>query len=242
MRLRLNRRKGLTIHTLAFRSHDFAPTLGTLPHGYFESINYGADFYSGGVIVELPVEHKRVTDLVPAEPEFSSDGESLCISTRIETSSGPIVKTIELPARGERLQLTFDFPGWSRPQGIVQVGSSTLLPESFLGDLEVACHNGGGRMEAFPLDRDCDHARATSSLVSSTTGLGATTGEIRLGSRDRALLLSWDPAETAAFPLLLHQRIPPSHLTRVIFSLAELDDTSRPEGALQGFRYSVRPL
>lgn len=242
LRLVLNLRKGLTVRALAFRSQDFVPVVGTLPHGYFESIDYGADFYTGGVIVELPGEHRRVTDLVPAVPEYFARGDDLCIRTRIDTASGPIVKTVVVPRRGERLELGFDFPGWSRPRGIVRVGTTTLLPEAFRGPLTMACHNGGGEMESFPLDRNCDHAHPTSSLVSCTTGLGATTGRLLMGNPERVLALEWNPAETAAFPLVMHQKIPPTHLTRVLFSLAELDDTSRPEGDLPSFRYTMRPV
>lgn len=241
VRLVLNRRKGLTVHSLAFRSQGFVPVVGTLPHGYFESIEYGADFYTGGVIVELPGEHRRVTDLAAAVPHYYGVDGDLCIRTRIETPSGPIVKSITVPRCGQRLELGYAFPGWSRPRGIVRVGSTTFLPEAFDGPLTLACHNGGADAEQFALDRDCDHGHPTSSLVSCTTGLGATTGSIRLGSGDRALVLEWDPAATAVLPLLMHHAIPPSHLTRVMFSLAELDDTSRPEGNLPGFRYLIRP-
>lgn len=241
LQLTLKRRKGLTVHSLAFRSQGFVPVVGTLPHGYFESIDYGADFYTGGVIVELPGEHRRITDLVPAAAGFLDGADELAISTRIDTAAGPIEKILSIPRHGERLRLSFTFPGWTRPRGIVRLGTTTLLPEAFRGTLSLRCKNGGEADEIFPLDRNCDHGHPSSSLVSSTTGLGATDGRLVIGDATRALRLSWDPARTAALPLLVHQRIPPSHLTRIVFSLAELDDTSRPEGLLPGFTYTIEP-
>lgn len=237
----LNQRKGLTVHSLAFRSHGFTPIAGTLPHGYFESIDYGADFYTGGIIIELPAEHRRITDLVPVTPRFQATTEALIIKACIASPAGPIEKNIRIPRHGERISLGFAFPGWSRPRGIIRVGTTTLLPDAFTGALSLACHNGGAELEFFPLDRNCDHTHPSSSLVSSTTGLGATGGEIQLGDGIRTLRLSWDPATTAAFPMLIHQRISPSHLTRILFSLSELDDTSRPEGELPNFCYSIEP-
>lgn len=237
----LNRRKGLTIHRLAFRSHGFTPTVGTLPHGYFESINYGADFYTGGVIIELPVEHRRITDLAPVTPQCQVINDMLAINASIVTPAGPIDKTISISLTEERVSLGYVFTGWSRPRGIVRVGTTTLLPDAFIGPLTLACHNGGAALEKFPLDRDCEHTLPSSSLVSCTTGLGATGGEILLGDSVRNLILTWDPASTAAFPMLIHQQIPPSHLTRIVFSLSELDDTSRPEGMLGDFCYSIEP-
>ena len=242
LHLTLNQRKGLTIDALAFRSQDFVPVIGTLHHGYFESIEYGADFYSGGVIIELPGEHRRITDLTPAQPIFFQSPEKLEITIRSSTSSGLLEKTITVPRHGEMLHLGFSFPNWVRPRGIVRVGTTTLLPEAFDTPLTLACHNGGQNLERFALDRSCDHSHPSSSLVSCTTGLGATTGEIYIGSQARTLRLSWDPASTAAFPMLVHQHIPPSHLTRIVFSLAEQDDTAKPEGPLNGFNYTIAPV
>lgn len=242
IQLTLKRRKGLTIHSLAFRSQGFVPVVGTLPHGYFESIDYGADFYTGGVIIELPGEHQRITDLLPAQALFHATASELSIFARIETTCGPIEKTLKLPKNGERISQTYNFPGWSRPRGIVRVGTTTLLPEAFHGQLEISCKNGSTSTETFPLDRNCDHSHPSSSMVSSTTGLGATSGEISIGDIGRMLRLSWNPAHTAAFPMLVHQKIPPAHLTRLVFSLSELDDTSRPDGDLSGFTYVIEAL
>ena len=55
IKLKLNLRRGLAIQSLAFASHDMEPCIGTLPHGYFSSISLGADYYSGGVVVELQI-------------------------------------------------------------------------------------------------------------------------------------------------------------------------------------------
>lgn len=239
LRLILKRRKGLTIHSLAFRSQGFVPVVGTLPHGYFESIDYGADFYTGGIIIELPGAHQRITDLLPAEARFDAIADELCIFTRIETACGPIEKSLKLAQSGEQLSLSFAFPGWQRPLGIVRVGTTTFMPEAFHGQLVLSCKNGGACNELFPLDRNCDHSHPSSSLVSSTTGLGATSGEICIGDTTRALCLRWNPAHAAAFPMLIHQRIPPTHLTRLVFSLSELDDTSWPDGDLSGFSYTI---
>lgn len=235
----LKLKRGLTLHSLAFRSHDFVPVVGTLPHGYFESIEFGADYYTGGIIVELPGDHRRITDLVPVQPVYHETADGLYIRVCIDTANGPLEKILFVPARGEFVQMDYAFPGWERPRGIVRVATTTLLPEAFGENLGLACHNGGNAQEYFPLDRNCDHTRPSSSLVSCTTGLGATGGEISLGDDRRAIRLSWDPARAAALPMLIHQRIPPSHLTRILFSLSELDDTARPEGPLPGFSYRI---
>lgn len=237
----VNLRRGLTIHTLAFRTHAFAPTVGTLPHGYFSSIALGADYYSGGVIVELPGEHSRVTDLERVEPDIiESDGRlSLCAS--IVTRRGPIVKTVTVDSDHEQVTLEYWFPGWKRKHSIVRAGIVTLLPEAFGGPLAIECVNGGEHAERFTLDCVCDHSASSSSLVSCTTGFGATDGTLVIGDTWRRIAVMWDPAESAAFPMLLHKPAGRQNLTRLLFSLGELDDTSRPEGEMPGFALRLAP-
>lgn len=238
----LNRRRGLTVHRLAFRSQNFEPLVGTLSHGYFDAINYGADFYSGGTVIELPGEHRRITDLlVPVSVRMEQEAGGLRLVANIDTPLGRLEKTISLEMQGERVSLGYAFPGWTRPRGIVRLATITLLPEAFEGPLVVSCVNGGAEEETFMVDRECDHSQASSSLVSCTTGFGATDGRFRVGDGCKGVLLSWHPGQCAAFPMLVHHPVSPSHLTRIVFSLSELDDTSRPEGVLPGFVLEVAP-
>jgi hypothetical protein len=100
--------------------------------------------------------------------------------------------------------------------------------------------NGGRHAERFVLDRACDHSAASSSLVSSTTGFGATTGEIVIGDGQRAIAITWDPSQCAVLPMLVHKQAGPQALTRLVFSICELDDTSRPEGDMPTFTLQLR--
>jgi len=53
--------------------------------------------------------------------------------------------------------------------------------------------------------------------------------------------LSWNPAKSAAVPFLLNKKNRNKKLTRVMFSLAELDDTSKPGGHLSSFAVTIKP-
>jgi len=240
-RLTLNLRRGLTVRRLGFAEHHFHPIVGTLPHGYFEGIDLGADFYSGGMIVELPRALTRETDLARMTPEFGWDDGWCFIRGSLDLGPGKLVKTWRFRPGEQALWLRYDFPEWQRPFGIVRVGNVTLLPEAFAGELSLACHNGGETVERFTLDRDCDHAAAVSSLISCTTGLGAAAGALQIGDRARKLYLRWNPAECAAFPMLIHRPRRPGSLTRLVFSLAELDDTRKAGGALPSFELRLSP-
>ena len=241
IRLALNLRRGLTIHTLGFRSQDFMSVIGTLPHGFFSSIELGADFYSGGVIIELPAEHSRITDLERVDPEIIQTASGLDLVVKIKTECGTLIKTVSVDRQHEQVSLSYRFPGWSKPHAIVRVGMITVLPQTFEAPLALRCANGGSSMEKFVLDRECNHIINASSLVSCTTGFGATTGTIVLGDQRRRLTFTWDPAEAAVFPMLVHRHAYPYPLTRLMFSLSELDETSRPEGIMLPFRLGIAP-
>jgi hypothetical protein len=236
-----NLRRGLTIQRLGFADHGFTPLIGTLPHGYFEKIALGADFYSAGIVVELPGEMKRITDLEQVRPRYFHHEDSFEIQVECPTPLGPMVKSYHFSPDRQTLDIHYAFPGWTRPNGTLRLGMMTLLPEGFSGPLAITTHQGGDDPEHFQLDRPCAHDAAVSSLITCTTGFGATTGNILIGDRKRGLDFSWDPGACAAFPMLRHEPSPPSHFTRVYFSLSELDDTRKPGGTLPDFRLKIRP-
>ena len=239
LRLILNLRRGLAVHSLAFRSHGFVPITGTLPHGYFNTITLGADFYTGGTVVELPEQHSRITDLERVEPETIPVDDGVCLRVKIPTRFGDIVKSIVVPGSRESIMLSYEFPGWERPLGSIRAGTVTLLPEAFSERMSMSCANGGKGRELFALDQEFDHAAAASSLISCTTGVGASDGEITLGDSRRRLAVSWDPARCAVLPMLVHKQTSPRPLTRLYFSLQELDDTARAGGVIGTFSMTL---
>ena len=241
IQLTLNLRRGLTIHALAFRRHGFKPVVGTIPHGYFHSIELGADFYSGNTVVEMLTEQRRITDLDWVTPYYSMDNGVLTIDVTIDTHYGKIAKRVKVPIGDERIEIDMGFPGWQRPYGTARIGALTLLPEAFNNPLKLAVASGGQALETFQLTENCQHGQPASSLVSCSTGLGGSAGRLRLGDGETDLDVTWDPGQCAAFPMLTHYQCSPASLTRIHFSLGEVDDTYRPGGALPSFAYTISP-
>jgi hypothetical protein len=242
-RLQVNLRRGLTINELGFASQQFAPLIGTLGQGYFSTIELGADFYSGGVLMELPVERRRITDLDWVSPDVNRDGDEIVMTAELPLKAGPLRKTVAVNTKNETVRLGYDFPGWPRPLGFVRVGVLTMIPEAFTLPLMVSCVNGGASAETFLIDRDVDHGAASSLLVSSRSAFGATTGRVSIvDANGRGFEVQWDPAVCAAVPMLKHQGAGNRHLTRLFFSLTELDDTSRPGGRLLPFEFTITPV
>jgi len=214
--------------------------IGTLPHGYFHSIELGADFYSGGTVVELLKLHHRVTDLNWVTPTYTLEQGELTIHARIESDAGVIDKHIHIA--GETITLTTSFPDWLRPFGTVRVNTLTLLPDAFDDQqLQLQVTNGGQKPESFAINQPCNHARPASTLVSASGGFGATTGKILVGDQEKAIQLSWDPAKAAVFPMLFRQDCSPASLNRLFFSLAEIDETCIEGGELPSFSLTIAP-
>ncbi|MDA7563039.1 glycoside hydrolase family 57 [Gammaproteobacteria bacterium] len=241
IKLELNLRRGLTINNLAFSSHEMEPCIGTLPHGHFGSISLGADYYSGGVIVELPFERERVTDLEKVHPRFRlKDNGNIEVSVEINTKFGSIIKVVEVSIDKEQVSLSYDFPSWDKLTGSVRVGIMTLINQ-FSNDetIKIACSNGGEIDEIFDLSGEFDHTKPPSTRVSSSRGLGATAGEIKISNNGNVINFNWDPSECAVMPLLQKTSSNGKYLSRLLFAMKEIDDSAKFPSNIGRFSLSI---
>ena len=240
VRVVLDPRRGGVIRSLAFRSHGFEPCLGTVPQGTFSAIDVAVDFYTGGAVLDLPEAGKRLTNLEPCHVDVQRDEQAVratSVAGRSLGGSALARAIVEIAGSGETVVLRTEV-GPERPRGSVRVGHLTLLPQAFPGPRWLETRLGGA-VERFSLDRDIDHGAPVSMLVSSTTSLAGAGGEIRIGDDVRALMVRWDPAECAAVPMLHHRSVGGKSLTRLFFSLSELDDTHRAGGVLLPFTLRI---
>ena len=240
IKLELNLRRGLAIQNLAFSSHKMEPCIGTLPHGYFPCISLGADYYSGGVVVELPLQRRRVTDLENVEPIFLiKDDGNIEIHTEIKTQFGSIVKVVGVSINSEKVSLSYTFPKWDKIIGSVRLGVVTLLNEFSHKNTKILCSNGGENNEIFDFSGEFNHTKPASTLVSSSRGLGATTGKIQIINNGKSVNLQWDPSECAVMPMLHNESFNDRILSRVLFSMKEVDDTLKKPSGLGTFSLSI---
>lgn len=241
MQVVFNLRRGLAVQSLGFASQGFESLIGTISHGYFDSIKYGADFYTGGVVAELPTEQRRITDLERVKPTIKYTDKGLEVSAVIETAKGKMIKTYELFNDKEEINYEVAFPDWHDFKGILRAGIMTFLPGAFNGELTLHTVNGGSNFEEFVIDKQCEHTHPGSTLVSCSTGFGSTTGEIIIGDKTHKLSLSWGPETCAVFPMLINQEVDNSFLCRLFFSLAELDESSKSRKHLPSFSMTFSP-
>lgn len=238
----LNMRRGMAIKSLSFKSHNFSALVGSLPHGYYKSIAFGADFYSGNLVAELPTEHTRTTDLEPVIPKFKWTENELEISSTINTKLGVLLKTITIARDTETVSLCYVFDAGTQTYiSSIRAGIMTFLPASLGDNIEIFTANGGPDQEHFTLNHEFDHSSVASTLVSSNGGFGSTNGEIIVQTDNKGLLFSWAPDECACMPLFQHMFCKESKLVRLFFSISETDDTVSCNRELLPFCLKIEP-
>jgi hypothetical protein len=242
LRARLDRRRGLALSSLHFSNHT-KPALGGLPHGHFDDIQVQADWYTGDSVFEAPGEHK-ITDLESCDAQMWMDGRDTFAFGRIDTSKGPIEKTLRFHADAPRVDFDIAFHWEEFGKGSLRLGHFTLLPDAFdWSKLTLTTHNGGKDFETFALtDQTIDHGAPVSFLVSASHGLGMTEGWAEIGDDKTRLRIEIDRKTAPLLGLLTHRRIGGSLFCQLVLSALELDDTSRPSPYRPGprrFRFSV---
>ena len=235
--LSLNGNRGLAIDSLAFASQNFVPIIGTLSHGHFDHISYGADFYTNHLLLECFRDRDRVTDLNRVEYHLAKQDDCLVIYCHQTLKIGEIIKWFKLD--GEKLYTGIYFEIRQRPEASVRLGFMTLLDCQQRAWYQTRL--GGDHDEFFQITEDMDQGVAVSSIVSSTSALGATQGAISLGSQSSGITISWKPEDCAALPMISSKKINNQYLNRLWFSLAEADETLKSGGHLLDLTLCIMP-
>ena len=111
--------------------------------------------------------------------------------------------------------------------GSVRLGVITFLNQFSDENTKLLCANGGRDSEIFDFNGEFNHTKPASTLVSSSGGLGATTGKIQIVNSEKSINLQWDPSVCSVMPMLSNTLSSKDALSRVFFSMQELDDTAK---------------
>ena len=226
-KLRLNLRRGLAIHDWWDKKLGSISLFGTLPHGYFDDIRFGMDYYTGHFVLEVAGQHKT-TDLVPVSPKITFGRDEICIRAEIQTHLGIVRKTIRVHRTMALLSIKYTFNWPNCPLGTLRLGHVTLNPEAFCKkSLFFRTHNGGPTPETFHVNgQDINHLAPVSTLVSATGALGMTSRMVEVGDREHWIRIETDQASAALSGHILHAQVNEGYLYRVVLSAMEMDDTA----------------
>lgn len=233
----LNIRRGMAIQSMGFGDYEPAVAggplenglLGTLAHGFYDTIEFGADFYTGHYVGEPAGRHK-VTDLVSCKPEISGDCGTVVLTADVLIGAQVIEKKLEIDLLDQTIEVTYKPPFDLPLDGSARFAHLKLNPRSFNPKtLYFSCQNGGAERERFELWNHglvtVDHGAPVSRLVSATTGLGLTDGILELGDDKHFVRLICDRTDVAACGMITAKEVGDSYFVRAALSLAESDET-----------------
>lgn len=243
--------RGAALEALVFPAIDARPVLGTIPHGFFDAIEYTPDFYSGHVVALLEDGSKR-TDLRPARLELR-EGASGAIRTtfvaRFESEVGIWQKLYRVYRGCNRLDVVHELAHHDARIASLRLGLFTLLPDGWdAGTLRYGSVNGGATVEWHALSRDTvvAQSKAVSASVSASSCLGATEGWVAIADARHGVLIQGDRGQAAVAPMLDFETVDERFFCRLSHSAAELDETrasflrghQRFAFTIEGFRTS----
>lgn len=219
-------RRGLAVESLTFPKLHTQPLVRTMPHGYYNDIPLGADYYVGNTNIDIP-GHMRITDLEPAkEMRIEHTPQGTTVSAQMETPAGTIRKILTFLPSIPSIKISYNFDLALTTPTSFRTGNVNINPEVFAQDsLWYACHNGGEReMHTLANVEEIDPS-PLNVLCSARTALGNTTGLLEMGDARFSLWIRTNMDELAALPMMVYRKTEESYFFRALYSLAEFDDT-----------------
>lgn len=227
--IKLNLRKGMAIESFIDLYKSKKALFGTIDHGYFDDISFGADYYSGHLVFEAPGEHK-VTDLTAVKAKIIEFENGLQVSANIKTQLGIIKKKWTIDMINGSLILSYILNWPHKIIGSMRLGNITIMPETFnIKKLSYQVKNGGSLKEKFNLfeEKYFNHGKTVSSLISASQAIGITDGTVSLCDNKKSVNVTIDKSQAALVGLVSHIKIKNKVFSRLSFSAREVDDTSQ---------------
>lgn len=243
LKIIFDRRKGLTLDTIFINNKKFP--ICTIKHGELDLIKHGADFFTGTTIIESS-ETKKISDLVEAEEinYYKIDENIFKIESSLQMKNG--IKELKSWIIDEKnnsitFDLILDCPLFIR--GSIRVGILTLDKTFASKNGSIKIKNGNKYYEKMNLKNNEINQHIPKSLTqSSQSGLGCTNGIMKFKNDDSSFQIKIDREISYPFIILQNNKDKFGYLTRVYFSLQELDDTLKEDSFNRFFRlkYTIK--
>ena len=236
--------KGLAIKSLVFASISDKAVIGTLSHGFYEDIHYGADFFSGHLI-NVEKDGNKVCDLLSIEPKVEDLPGRVIVSASLPLKFGELTKSYEIFKGHGRVDLVYKIKARVLEASSLRLGIFTFNPDAFdPASLFFEAVSGGTAPERFYAGvSSFDHGAPVSPTVTATNCLGATTGEITVGDSSKSVSITSDRAELYCVPLVKFAPVDEKYFFRVSHSIGERDETAYwTWRGLNTIRFQIRPV
>ncbi|MDX9961057.1 MAG: hypothetical protein RBS32_06275 [Aliarcobacter sp.] len=241
LKILFDKRKGLTLDTIFINNKKFP--ICTIKHGDLDLIKHGADFFTGTTIVESS-EIKKISDLLEVEniKYYKIEENIYIIKSKLQMKNGiKELKSwiIDYKNNSITFDLILECPIFIR--GSIRVGILTLDKTFALNNGSIKIKNGGKHYEKINLKNNEINQHITKSLMqSSISGLGCTNGIMKFKNDEFSFKIEIDRQVSFPFIMLQNNKDKFGYLTRIHFSLQELDDTLKKRLENQTFRMKYK--
>ncbi len=226
LKIYFNKRKGLTLDSLFLDNKKFP--ICTVHHGELDLIKNGADFFTGTTIIES-IETKKIADLINVQNfnfyELSND--KFMIKSKIKMKNGfSEIKSWIIDTKEKTLEFNLKLTTPNFVKGSIRAGIITLDRYFSSKNGIVKVKNGGKYFETiFLKGNEINQHSSKSILQSSTSGIGFSNGNIKFQNDKCKFEIKVNRNISYPFIMLQNNKDKEGYLTRIYFSLQELDDT-----------------
>ena len=223
----LNPKRGCSIEKFYDKRVSNNYLFGFVPHGYYEDISHGVDFYSGHLVIE-PLGKHKITDLFKINHRIKNWKNGLIVSSFFKNNFGKFGKDIIFDNKNSKIGIKYNINFKKNINGSIRLSHITLNPEIFKKDLYYQTHNGGKIFEKFNLNqKSFDHGEAVSHLISANQAIGLTENLVNLGDKSKKICINIDRNFDAQVGMISFKKVNKKNFFRLYFSVKEHDDTSR---------------
>jgi hypothetical protein len=223
----LIKNKGLALKELIFKGKSSQPLIGTVEHGYYEDISYGADFFSFHTLIATQ-KGEQITDL-SSKVDVSYAFEDGFFKVRnLEPINLPFVSIFKEYWFSETVKVVYKLYFKDLYPMSIRLGIITLIPESFEKEtLFYRTHNGGKEEEIFYLEgKEVKLDMPVNYIVTARGCSGATEGSFTFGDRNKEITILTDKSQLYTVPLLRYEEFEDSFFFRISHTICERDEVA----------------
>ena len=223
----LIKNKGLALKELIFKNKSPEPLIGTVEHGCYDDVSYGADFFSFHTLIATQ-KGEQITDL-SSRVEVSHTFEDGFFKVRNrEPIDLPFVSIFKEYWFSETVKVVYKLYFKDLYPMSIRLGIITLIPESFEREtLFYRTHNGGRNEESFYLEgKEVKLDTPVNYIVTARGCLGATEGSFTFGDRNKEITVITDKSQLYTVPLLRYKEFKNSFFFRISHTICERDEVA----------------
>ncbi len=223
----LVKNKGLALRELVFKSKSQKPLIGTIEHGYYDDISYGADFFSFHTLIATQ-NGEQITDLSSRVKVLCSFENGFFKVSHREPINLPFISIFKEYLFSETLKVVYKLYFKNLYPMSIRLGIITLIPESFEREtLFYKTHNGGKEEEIFYLKgKEVKLDMPVNYIVTARGCLGATEGLFTFGDKNKEIKVITNKSQFYTVPLLRYQEFDNSFFFRIYHTICERDEVA----------------